>query len=113
MGQLSFHGILGMFGRPLGVTTRYRPLGLSPGPRTPALPKPPPQPPQAQTATWPTPPAITCHHHPSTPQPLPLAAPPAITAVTATSAPGLGYHITLAPAPPVTPDPRRDPHHAS
>ncbi|KAG6860657.1 hypothetical protein C0993_002861, partial [Termitomyces sp. T159_Od127] len=38
-----------------------------------------------------------------------LAAPPAITAVTATSAPGLGYHATSAPAPPVTPSPRRDP----
>ncbi|KAG6875326.1 hypothetical protein C0993_009777, partial [Termitomyces sp. T159_Od127] len=69
------------------VTTRYRPPGLSPGPRTPALPKPPPQPPQARTATRPTPPAITGHHRPSTPQPLPLTAPPAITAVTATSAP--------------------------
>ncbi|KAG6866167.1 hypothetical protein C0993_007626, partial [Termitomyces sp. T159_Od127] len=32
--------------------------------------------------------------------------PPAITAVTATSAPGLGYHITPVPAPPVTPNPR-------
>ncbi|KAG6892977.1 hypothetical protein C0993_002374, partial [Termitomyces sp. T159_Od127] len=58
------------------VTTRYRPPGLSPSPGTPALPKPPPQPPRAQTATRPTPPAITGHHWPSTPQPPPLAAPP-------------------------------------
>ncbi|KAG6892106.1 hypothetical protein C0993_004842, partial [Termitomyces sp. T159_Od127] len=80
--------------------TRYRPPGLSPGPGTPALPEPPPQPPWARTATRPTPPAITGHHRPSTPQPLPLAAPPAITAMTATSALGLGYHATSAPAPP-------------
>ncbi|KAG6880808.1 hypothetical protein C0993_004244, partial [Termitomyces sp. T159_Od127] len=59
--------------------------------------------------TRPTPPAITGHHRPSTPQPPPLAAPLAITAMTATSALGLGYHATSAPAPPVTPDPRRDP----
>ncbi|KAG6894536.1 hypothetical protein C0993_011276 [Termitomyces sp. T159_Od127] len=91
------------------VTTCYRPPGLSPGPGTPALLEPPPQPPQARTAIWPTPPAITGHHRPSTPQPLPLAAPPAITAVTTTSALGLGYHATSAPAPPVTPNPRRDP----
>ncbi|KAG6859577.1 hypothetical protein C0993_003727, partial [Termitomyces sp. T159_Od127] len=39
--------------------------------------------------------------------------PPAITAMTATSAPGLGYHTTSAPAPPIAPGLRRDPHHAS
>ncbi|KAG6864843.1 hypothetical protein C0993_008486 [Termitomyces sp. T159_Od127] len=88
------------------VMTRYRTPGLSPGPGTPALPKPPPQPPQARTATRPTPPAITGHHRLSTPQPLPLAASLAITAVAATSVPGLGYHVTPAPAPPVTPGPR-------
>ncbi|KAG6880734.1 hypothetical protein C0993_004835, partial [Termitomyces sp. T159_Od127] len=80
-----------------------------PTPGTPALPEPPPQPPRARTATRPTPSAITGHHHPSTPQPPPLAAPPAITAVTATSALGLGYHATSALAPPVTPGLRRDP----
>ncbi|KAG6863760.1 hypothetical protein C0993_010449, partial [Termitomyces sp. T159_Od127] len=91
------------------VTTRYRPLGLSPGPGTPALPEPPPQLPRAWTATRPTSLAITGHHWLSTPQPPPLAAPLAITAVTATSALGLGYHATSAPAPPVTPNLRRDP----
>ncbi|KAG6883431.1 hypothetical protein C0993_006226 [Termitomyces sp. T159_Od127] len=78
-------------------------------PGTPALPEPPPQPPRAQTTTRPTPPAITGHYRLSTPQPPPLVAPPAITAVTATSAPGLGYHAPSAPAPPVTPGLRRDP----
>ncbi|KAG6874959.1 hypothetical protein C0993_011400 [Termitomyces sp. T159_Od127] len=97
----------------LFVTTRYRPPGLSPGPGTPALPKPPPRPPQARTATRPTPLAITAHHHPSTPLATATCGTPAITAVTATSAPGLSYHTTSAPAPPVTPSPCRDPHHAS
>ncbi|KAG6876173.1 hypothetical protein C0993_005172, partial [Termitomyces sp. T159_Od127] len=35
----------------INVTTRYRPLGLSPGPGTPTLPKPLPQPLWAQTTT--------------------------------------------------------------
>ncbi|KAG6864888.1 hypothetical protein C0993_008454 [Termitomyces sp. T159_Od127] len=58
---------------------------------------------------WPSP-AITAHRHHSHRH---LWHPPAITAVTTTSAPGLGYHTTSAPAPPVTPSPRRDPYHAS
>ncbi|KAG6875564.1 hypothetical protein C0993_008534, partial [Termitomyces sp. T159_Od127] len=58
---------------------------------------------------WPSPPITThCHHsHRHSRHP------PAITAVTATSAPGLGYHTTSAPAPPITPGPHQDPHHAS
>ncbi|KAG6876413.1 hypothetical protein C0993_003274 [Termitomyces sp. T159_Od127] len=73
------------------VTTRYRPPGLSPGPRTPTFSKPPPRPPRAWTATWTTSlaitarqrhqppppaasPAITAYHHLSPPQPPPLAA---------------------------------------
>ncbi|KAG6893126.1 hypothetical protein C0993_001957, partial [Termitomyces sp. T159_Od127] len=55
-------------------------------------------------------PAIAAHHHHSHRH---LRHPPAITAMTATSAPGLGYRIPSAPAPPVIPGPRRDPHHAS
>ncbi|KAG6871234.1 hypothetical protein C0993_003623 [Termitomyces sp. T159_Od127] len=77
-----------------------------PTPGTPALPKPPPQLPRAQTATRPTPPAITAHQRHSHRH---LQHLPAITTVTATSALGLGYHVTSALAPPVTPDPRRDP----
>ncbi|KAG6898009.1 hypothetical protein C0993_007152, partial [Termitomyces sp. T159_Od127] len=81
---------------------------LAPG--TPALPKSLPQPPWAWTATQPTPPAITARQHH---QPPPPAAPLAITTVTATLAPGLGYHTTSVPAPPVTSGLGRDPHHAS
>ncbi|KAG6882258.1 hypothetical protein C0993_011350, partial [Termitomyces sp. T159_Od127] len=38
-----------------------------PWPRDSNPPKPPPRPPWAQTATRPTPPAITTHHRPSMP----------------------------------------------
>ncbi|KAG6874785.1 hypothetical protein C0993_012212, partial [Termitomyces sp. T159_Od127] len=41
--------------------------GTQPRPQDSKPPKPPPRPPWAQTATRPTPPAITGHHHPSTP----------------------------------------------
>ncbi|KAG6884443.1 hypothetical protein C0993_011069 [Termitomyces sp. T159_Od127] len=58
---------------------------------------------------WPSPP-IAAHHHYSHRH---LRHPLAITAMTATSAPGLGYHITSAPAPSITPGPRQDSHHAS
>ncbi|KAG6876288.1 hypothetical protein C0993_004297 [Termitomyces sp. T159_Od127] len=74
----------------------------------------------------PSPPVnTTSHHHLQHSRPSPAITarqrhshrhsrhPPAITAVTATSAPGLSYHITPAPAPPVTPGPCQDPHHAS
>ncbi|KAG6876139.1 hypothetical protein C0993_005366 [Termitomyces sp. T159_Od127] len=58
---------------------------------------------------WPSPPITThCHHsHRHSWHPL------AITAMTATSAPGLSYHTTSALASPVTPGLRRDPHHTS
>ncbi|KAG6863498.1 hypothetical protein C0993_011269, partial [Termitomyces sp. T159_Od127] len=61
----------------------------------------------------PSPPITACQRH----QPPPLAASPAITAVTATSAlvsaitPPIA--ATSAPAPPITPGPHQDPHHAS
>ncbi|KAG6883050.1 hypothetical protein C0993_008135, partial [Termitomyces sp. T159_Od127] len=98
----------------MSVTTRYRPPGLSPGPGTPALPEPPPQPPRAWTATRPTPLAITGHHRPSTPQPPPLAAPPGHHRRDRHISAGSRLSHQSAPAPPVTPDPRRDPsiaHH--
>ncbi|KAG6883303.1 hypothetical protein C0993_006925 [Termitomyces sp. T159_Od127] len=75
---------------------------------------------------WPSPPVnTTSHHHLWHPRPSPAITahchhshrhsrrPPAITAMTTTSALGLGYHTTSVPAPPITPGPRQDPHHAS
>ncbi|KAG6880811.1 hypothetical protein C0993_004237 [Termitomyces sp. T159_Od127] len=87
----------------LGVMTCYRPPGLQhsqnhphnrlrPGPLPGQLPRPSPP--------------ITAHQRHSHRHSWHS---PAITAVTTTSVPGLGYHITSAPAPPVAPDLRQDP----
>ncbi|KAG6867583.1 hypothetical protein C0993_000900, partial [Termitomyces sp. T159_Od127] len=85
------------------VTTRYQPPGLQRSQNHPhSHPRPGPLPGQLPRPS----PAITAcqrHSHRHS-QHL-----PAITAMTATSALGLGYHVTSAPAPPITPDPRRDP----
>ncbi|KAG6882217.1 hypothetical protein C0993_011482, partial [Termitomyces sp. T159_Od127] len=101
----------------IAVTTHYQLLGFSPGFGTPTLSKPPLQPDRypanSLSSPRPSPPITTCQRH----QPLPLAASPAITAMTATSVPVSAITppiaATSALAPPVTPGLRQDPHHAS
>ncbi|KAG6876030.1 hypothetical protein C0993_006143, partial [Termitomyces sp. T159_Od127] len=109
--------------RMVSVTTRYQPLGLQPSPKQL------PQLPWAQTATQPTPLAASGHHRPSPAITATshhhLRHPPAITAMTATSAPVLAITPPIAAtsvpalATPITSNTRhppglhRDPHYAS